>query len=81
MAFCGVTAVIILQDIIYAHVVFELCSSDSLLLLAVGTVPTRLSCPRSGSLSARFPGRGERSLVSIHFSMVVHEIRLAPPPL
>lgn len=37
------------------------------------------STPALPVSSARSPGRGELSLVSIHFSMVVHGIRLAAP--
>lgn len=37
------------------------------------------SSPALPLCAARSPGRGELSLVSIHFSMVVHGIRLAPP--
>lgn len=37
------------------------------------------SSPALPLCAARSPGRGELSLVSIHFSMVVHGIRLAAP--
>lgn len=41
--------------------------------------PAATRAPAGLLISARSPGRGELSLVSIHFSMVVHGIRLAPP--
>lgn len=42
MSFCGVTAVINLQNVIYAHDIILNCY----FVLAVGIIPTRLSCPR-----------------------------------